>query len=182
MEIVTWVLDGALEHRDSEGNDGVITPRRRAAHERGHAASGTRRRTRARPSRCTSCRCGSRPTRTGIAPGYEQRDVSDRHRRPTSCSRSRRAARPTPRSTIHQRDATLWVATPDAGRARRRARTRRSCTCSSRPGRATLDGAGRARRGRRGAPHRRRCARPHRRPPTAPRSPSGRCGPTSRSR
>ena len=24
MEIVTWVLDGALEHRDSEGNEGVI--------------------------------------------------------------------------------------------------------------------------------------------------------------
>ena len=26
MEIVTWVLDGALEHRDSEGNHGVISP------------------------------------------------------------------------------------------------------------------------------------------------------------
>ena len=26
MEIVTWVLDGALEHRDSEGNHGVIRP------------------------------------------------------------------------------------------------------------------------------------------------------------
>ena len=24
MEIVTWVLDGELEHRDSEGNEGVI--------------------------------------------------------------------------------------------------------------------------------------------------------------
>ncbi len=26
MEIVTWVLEGALEHRDSEGNEGVIVP------------------------------------------------------------------------------------------------------------------------------------------------------------
>ena len=26
MEIVTWVLDGALAHRDSEGNEGVISP------------------------------------------------------------------------------------------------------------------------------------------------------------
>ncbi len=26
MEIVSWVLDGALEHHDSEGNRGVITP------------------------------------------------------------------------------------------------------------------------------------------------------------
>jgi redox-sensitive bicupin YhaK (pirin superfamily) len=25
MEIVTWVLDGTLEHRDSEGNHGIIT-------------------------------------------------------------------------------------------------------------------------------------------------------------
>ena len=26
MEIVTWVLEGSLEHRDSAGNTGVITP------------------------------------------------------------------------------------------------------------------------------------------------------------
>jgi len=26
MEIVTWVLDGSLEHRDSEGNSGVVYP------------------------------------------------------------------------------------------------------------------------------------------------------------
>src|ERR687884_482670 len=26
MEIVTWVLDGQLRHRDSTGNDGVIYP------------------------------------------------------------------------------------------------------------------------------------------------------------
>ncbi|MBL8022736.1 MAG: pirin family protein [Elusimicrobia bacterium] len=26
MEIVTWVLEGEIEHRDSEGNQGVITP------------------------------------------------------------------------------------------------------------------------------------------------------------
>ena len=26
MEIVTWVLDGELEHKDSEGNHGIIYP------------------------------------------------------------------------------------------------------------------------------------------------------------
>src|SRR5215207_2635281 len=26
MEIVTWVLDGAVEHRDTSGGEGVITP------------------------------------------------------------------------------------------------------------------------------------------------------------
>jgi redox-sensitive bicupin YhaK (pirin superfamily) len=26
MEIVTWVLDGSLEHSDSEGNSGVVYP------------------------------------------------------------------------------------------------------------------------------------------------------------
>src|SRR5262245_9346240 len=26
MEIVTWVLEGAVEHRDSEGNHGIIEP------------------------------------------------------------------------------------------------------------------------------------------------------------
>jgi len=26
MEIVTWVLEGTLEHRDSEGNHGVLDP------------------------------------------------------------------------------------------------------------------------------------------------------------
>lgn len=30
MEIVTWVLSGALEHRDSEGNHGVILPAMRS--------------------------------------------------------------------------------------------------------------------------------------------------------
>ena len=36
MEIVTWVLDGALVHQDSEGHNGVDLPRPRAADERRH--------------------------------------------------------------------------------------------------------------------------------------------------
>ena len=31
MEIVTWVLDGELEHRDSTGTQGVIYPDSRSA-------------------------------------------------------------------------------------------------------------------------------------------------------
>ena len=40
MEIVTWVLDGALEHRDSEGNVGLIEPGLAQRMTRG-GASGT---------------------------------------------------------------------------------------------------------------------------------------------
>ena len=43
MEIVTWVLQGELAHRDSTGTDGIIYPGPRAAHERRAAASATRR-------------------------------------------------------------------------------------------------------------------------------------------
>ena len=68
MEIVTWVLDGALEHRDSEGNDGVITPRRRAAHERGHRHPPLGDEREQRPSPSTSCRCGCRPTPSASRP------------------------------------------------------------------------------------------------------------------
>ena len=151
--------------------------RPRAAHERGHAASATPRRTRARPTASTSCRCGCSPTPTGIAPGYEQRDVSE-----TLAGRRARPGRVGPRTTtaaitIHQRDAVLWVgrllarARSSGSRRAARARVRRR-------GRSTLDGAGRSTPATRCAsPTRARRSSPP--GPTAPRSPSGRPTPIS---
>lgn len=77
MEIVSWVLDGVLEHRDSEGNHGVIRP---GLIQRMSAGTGIRH----------SEMNGSAtepvhflqmwvpPDTQGIEPGYEELDVSDR--------------------------------------------------------------------------------------------------------
>ena len=115
--------------------------RRRAAHERGHRHPPLRDERERRPSRCTCCRCGCRPTPTGIAPGYEQRDVSGEIKPdelfPLASGRETDAA-----IRIHQRDATLWIARLDRGLDGARSPTRRSCTCSSRAARR------RSRRGR----------------------------------
>ena len=76
MEIVTWVLDGQLEHRDSGGNHGVLYP---GLAQRMSAGSGI----------MHSEMNGSDtepvhfvqmwvvPDLAGIEPGYEQRDVSE---------------------------------------------------------------------------------------------------------
>jgi redox-sensitive bicupin YhaK (pirin superfamily) len=113
MEIVTWVLDGALEHRDSEGNHGVIEP--------GHAqrmSAGTG----IRHSEMNASRdlpvhflqMWVPPDTEGIAPGYEQRDVSSQLRGdalfPLASGRE-----PDAGITINQRDATLWVSRLDPG-------------------------------------------------------------------
>ncbi|MEO0492497.1 MAG: pirin family protein [Actinomycetota bacterium] len=77
MEIVSWVLDGVLEHRDSYGNHGVIRP---GLIQRMSAGTGIQH----------SEMNGSAsepvhflqmwvpPDTTGIEPGYEELDVSDR--------------------------------------------------------------------------------------------------------
>lgn len=71
MEIVTWVLAGALEHKDSLGNGGVIRPgeaqRMRAGHGIAHSeynASGT--------EPVHLLQIWIEPDAYGLEPGYEQ--------------------------------------------------------------------------------------------------------------
>jgi len=108
MEIVTWVLDGELEHRDSEGNEGVIRP---GLAQRMSAGTGIRHsemnHSRSRPVHFVQM--WVTPDTAGLPPGYEQRDVSDQLARNefvlVAAGPGRDAA-----ITIHQAGAEMWVA------------------------------------------------------------------------
>ena len=111
MEIVTWVLDGALEHRDSEGNHGIIEP---GLAQRMSAGTGIRH-SEVNASTTAPVRLLQMwvpPDTASIPPGYEQRDVSAQLRGdalyPLASGREDDAG-----VRIHQRDATLWVARLD---------------------------------------------------------------------
>lgn len=107
MEIVTWVLSGTLEHRDSEGNHGVIYP---GLAQRMSAGSGIRH-SEHNPDPDTDVhflQMWVLPDTRGIAPGYEQKDVSEALATgelvPVASGQGHDGA-----ITIHQRDAVLWV-------------------------------------------------------------------------
>jgi len=76
MEILTWVLDGALEHRDSLGNGSIIRP---GEAQRMSAGTGIRHsefnHSQAEPVRFLQV--WVLPARRGLAPGYEQRAFAD---------------------------------------------------------------------------------------------------------
>jgi redox-sensitive bicupin YhaK (pirin superfamily) len=75
MEIVTWVLSGELEHRDSTGTVGIITP---GLAQRMSAGSGiTHSEVNAnRTADVHLVQMWVLPDTEGIEPGYEQEDVS----------------------------------------------------------------------------------------------------------
>jgi redox-sensitive bicupin YhaK (pirin superfamily) len=113
MEIVTWVLSGSLEHRDSEGNHGIILP--------GHAqrmSAGTGIRHSEHNASSTEdvhfLQMWVPPDTAGIRPGYEQLDISDEIASgslvPIASGRRHEGA-----IAIHQRDAVLWGARLAAG-------------------------------------------------------------------
>ena len=114
MEIITHVLDGALEHRDSLGNGSVIragevqrmTAGAGIAHsEYNHSATAPLR----------FLQIWIEPDRLGLAPGYDQRDFSgdgNRHRLRLVASRDGRDGS----LTVHQ-DADLYLARLEAGEA-----------------------------------------------------------------
>lgn len=113
MEIVTWVLDGELEHRDSEGNEGVIHPglaQRMSAgrgiwhSEKNHSPA----------DEVHFIQMWVTPDTAGIDPGYQQHDVNAQlaggELIPVASGQGHDAA-----ISIHQKDATLWVARLGAG-------------------------------------------------------------------
>ncbi len=108
MEIVTWVLSGELEHRDSEGNHGVLYP---GLAQRMSAGTGIRH-SEMNPSPDLGVHFVQMwvpPHENGIRPGYEQLDVNAALASgglvPVASGRGLDAA-----ITIHQRDATMFVA------------------------------------------------------------------------
>ncbi len=76
MEIVTWVLSGRLEHRDSEGNHGVLFP---GLAQRMSAGTGIRH---SEMNASTTepvhfVQMWVLPDTQGVAPGYEQSDLTN---------------------------------------------------------------------------------------------------------
>jgi redox-sensitive bicupin YhaK (pirin superfamily) len=106
MEIVTWVLSGELEHKDSEGNKGVIYPglAQRMSAGRGIWHSEMN------PSKGQDVHLVQMwvlPDTEGIKPGYEQMDINRELAKgglvPIASGRGHDAA-----ISIRQKDAVLW--------------------------------------------------------------------------
>lgn len=114
MEIVTWVLSGELEHKDSEGNHGVIYP---GLAQRMSAGAGIRH-SEHNPNATTDVhflQMWVPPDTTGIRPGYEQLDIGAEIKSgelvPIASGKQHDSA-----ITIHQRDAVLWGSQLAAGK------------------------------------------------------------------
>lgn len=107
MEIVTWVLDGELEHRDSIGTVGVIYPGLAQRMSAGSGISHSEMNASATAD-VHLVQMWVLPDTEGIEPGYEQRDVSEAL---TGGDLVRVAsgdpAKDNGGVTIHQRDAEL---------------------------------------------------------------------------
>jgi len=107
MEIVTWVLDGELEHKDSEGHKGIIYP---GLAQRMSAGTGIWH-SEINPSKAKDVRLVQMwvlPDTESINPGYEQLDVSAQLGKggivPVASGRGHDAA-----ISIRQKNAVLWV-------------------------------------------------------------------------
>jgi quercetin 2,3-dioxygenase len=108
MEIVTWVLSGTLEHRDSEGNHGVLYP---GLAQRMSAGTGIRH-SEMNPSPDEPVHFVQMwvvPDTDEIAPGYEQQDVNAALATGGLVPIASGSGHPGA-VAIHQRDAELWGA------------------------------------------------------------------------
>jgi redox-sensitive bicupin YhaK (pirin superfamily) len=113
MEIVTWVLAGALEHRDSTGTHGIIEPGHAQRMSAGHGIRHSEANASAHDD-LHLVQMWVLPDTRGIEPGYEQRDLG------TSLDTGGLVAVASGRGhdgavAIHQRDAVLWAARVPAG-------------------------------------------------------------------
>lgn len=106
MEIVTWVLDGELEHKDSEGHKGIIYP---GLAQRMSAGTGIWH-SEMNPQRQKDVHFIQMwvvPDTEGIAPGYEQLDINAQLVKgglvPIASGRGHDGA-----IRIHQKQAVLW--------------------------------------------------------------------------
>lgn len=106
MEIVTWVLAGELEHKDSEGNRGIVYP---GLAQRMSAGTGIWH-SEMNPARHEDVRLVQMwvvPDEESITPGYEQLDISAELDKgglvPVASGRGHDAA-----ISIRQRGAVLW--------------------------------------------------------------------------
>jgi redox-sensitive bicupin YhaK (pirin superfamily) len=113
MEIVTWVLDGELEHKDSAGNKGIIYPglaqRMSAGTGIWHSEMNPR-----RDADVHFVQMWVLPDTERVDPGYQQLDVNAALERgglvPVASGRGHDSA-----IAIRQRDATLWAGRLQAG-------------------------------------------------------------------
>jgi len=112
MEIVTYILDGAIAHKDSSGGGGTIRP---GEIQRMSAGTGiTHSEFNANASQtCHMLQIWIMPSKRGIAPSYEQKTI------PPDCVRNHfaRIAAPDPRPTEVRlmQDAEIWAVKLDAG-------------------------------------------------------------------
>lgn len=112
MEIVTYILEGALEHKDSMGNGSVIRP---GEVQRMSAGTGVRHSeyNQSKSEVVHFLQIWILPERRGLAPGYEQKAFAESDTR----NRLRLIASPDGRDgsvTLHQ-DAQLYMVQLDAG-------------------------------------------------------------------
>jgi len=109
VEVVTWVLEGALSHRDSEGRAGVVTPGRVQAMS---AGSGIVHAERVEPGAGPTrfVQTWVRPDVPGGVPSYASSAVDPGPDWTPVLSGARPDVVP-----IGTRSATLWVARPGAG-------------------------------------------------------------------
>ena len=112
MEIVTYILDGAIAHRDSTGGGGTIRP---GEIQRMSAGSGiVHAEFNASPSEvCHLLQIWIMPSQRGLAPGYEQKRI-DPH---AVHNHFARIAAPDPRENEVRlvQDAEIWAAKLDDG-------------------------------------------------------------------
>lgn len=109
MEILTWILEGALEHRDSSGGRGVIRPGEMQHMTAGRGVMHSE----FNPSPSDPVhllQIWILPERKGLDPGYEQLAVSDAELR----GKFSLVAGPQAPVTIHQ-DANLYIARLEKG-------------------------------------------------------------------